>query len=132
MTNSVINISELMNDEACFKAVRDFRWSDGIVCCPHCGSKEVAKRGKDDTQVHRQRYQCKSCTKQFDDLTGSVFAGRHQPLKMWLLCLYLMSLNLSNKQISAELGLNKDDVYNMTRVLREELAQKKDLINLVR
>jgi hypothetical protein len=43
-----------------------------------------------------------------------------------------MSLNLSNKQISAELGLNKDDVYNMTRVLREELAQKKDLINLVR
>jgi transposase-like protein len=88
--------------------------------------------GKDDTQVHRQRYYCKSCTKQFDDLTGSVFAGRHQPLKMWLLCLYFMSLNLSNKQISAELGLNKDDVYNMTRALREEIAQKKDLINLVR
>lgn len=121
---SVINISQLMSDEACFAQVREQRWPDGVRC-PHCESDQVTKRGKDDTQIHRQRYQCKSCTKQFDDLTGTICEGRHQPLKMWMLCLYLMSLSLSNKQIAAELGLNKDDVYQMTKELREGIHQKK-------
>jgi transposase-like protein len=124
----MINISQLMSDEACFEKIREQRWSDGVRC-PHCESGQVTKRGKDDTQIHRQRYQCKTCTKQFDDLTGTIFEGRHQPLKMWMLCLYLMSLNLSNKQIAAELGLNKDDVYRMTKELREGIYQKKCLLS---
>jgi transposase-like protein len=120
----IINISQLMSDEACFNQVRELRWSDGVRC-PHCHSDQIIKRGKDDVQVHRQRYQCKSCTRHFDDLTGSVFEGRHQPLKVWLVCLYLMSLNLSNKQIASELDLNKDDTYKMTKALREHLFKKK-------
>ena len=35
-----------------------------------------------------------------------VLAGHHQPLRVWVLCLYFMGLNLSNRQIAAELGLN--------------------------
>ena len=38
----------------------------------------------------------------FDDLTGTVLAGHHQPLRVWLLCLYFMGLNLSNRQIDQE------------------------------
>ena len=34
-------------------------------------------------------------------------------------CLYLMGLNLSNRQIAHELGLNEDDAQNMTRSLRQ-------------
>ncbi|MBW4640038.1 MAG: transposase [Gloeocapsa sp. UFS-A4-WI-NPMV-4B04] len=37
------------------------RWCNS-VCCPRCQSQEVIKRGKDDTQAHRQRYQCKGCS----------------------------------------------------------------------
>jgi len=44
-----------------------------------------------------------------------VFEGNHQPLKVWILCWYLMSLNLSSQQIAHEPGLNKDDVQAMTR-----------------
>ncbi|WP_330925969.1 hypothetical protein [Candidatus Sororendozoicomonas aggregata] len=33
-----------------------------------------------------------------------------------------MSLNLSNRQIAQELGLNKDDVQNMTQQLRESVC----------
>ena len=29
------------------------------------------------------------------DLTDTVFEGHHQPLRVWILCLYLMGLNLS-------------------------------------
>ena len=42
-----------------------------------------------------------------------------------MLCLYLMSLNLSNRQIADELGLNKDDVQAMTQQLREGVEKKK-------
>ena len=41
----------------------------------------------------------------FDDLTGTVLAGHHQPLRVWVLCLYFMGLNLSNRQIAKELDL---------------------------
>jgi hypothetical protein len=33
---------------------------------------------------------CSQWGRQFDDLTGSLFTGRHQPLQTWIACLYLM------------------------------------------
>lgn len=65
------------------------------------------------------------CCGQFDNLTGTVFEGHHHPLEVWILCLYLMELNLSNRQIAQELGLNKDDVQRMTKQLREGVVAKK-------
>ena len=57
----------------------------------------------------------------------TVFAGHHQPLQVWILCLYLMGLNLSNRQIAQELGLNKDDVHAMTAQLRVGTATSRHL-----
>ena len=76
----------------------------------------------DETQRHRQRYRCKDCGARFDDLTGTVLAGHHQPLRAWILCLYFMGLNLSNQQIAQELGLNGDD--DMASHLRGGLVAK--------
>ena len=60
----------------------------------------------------------------FDDLTGTVLAGHHQPLQVWVLCLYFMGLNLSNTQISKELGLHPTDAQRMTEQLREGLVAR--------
>lgn len=70
----------------------------------------AVKEGFAETQPLRQRYHCKDCHLRFDDLTQTILAGHHQPLRVWMLCLYLMGLNLSNQQIAAELDLNKDDI----------------------
>jgi len=51
-------------------------------------------------------------------------AGHHQPLRVWVLCLYLMGLNLSNRQIAQELDLGVSDVQAMTEALRHGLAAK--------
>ena len=75
---------------------------------------------------HRQRYRCHGCARDFDDLTGTVLAGHHQPLRVWILCLYFMGLNLSNRQIAQELGLNKDDVQHMTTHLRQGLIDQQE------
>jgi transposase-like protein len=85
----------------------------------------VIRHGRDDTQEQRQRYRCKDCRARFDDLTGTVLAGHHQPLRAWVLCLYLMGLNLSNRQIARELDLCVSDVQAMTEALRHGLTAKR-------
>jgi transposase-like protein len=119
----LVNLSALIDNAKCFALVRQHRWPEG-VCCPACGSGSVVRDGFDETQPHRQRYRCKACAGRFDDLTGTALAGHHQPLRVWVLCLYLMGLNLSNRQIARELGLNGSDVQAMTEQLRRGLVAK--------
>ncbi len=118
-----VNIKNLIDDVQCYKTVRELRWPDGIVC-PPCQSKHVIKRGFDDTEPARQRYECTDCHTRFDDLTDTIFAGHHQPLKVWVLCLYFMGLNLSNEQIAQELDVDLSDAQQMTTQLREGIIKK--------
>ena len=92
----MVNIQNLIDDIKCFETVRQLRWPQSVTC-PHCDSPRITKQGHDTTQPERQRYQCQACHKLFDDLTGTIFAGHHQPLRVWILCLYFMGLNLSNE-----------------------------------
>src|SRR6266853_1127042 len=134
-----INITNLIDDVQCYQTVRELRWPDGIAC-PSCQSQHVIKRGFDDTEPARQRYECHDCDTRFDDLTDTIFAGHHQPLKVWILCLYFIQilretpsfragrtstgLNLSNEQMAHELVLNGSDVQQMTAQLREGIVKK--------
>lgn len=120
---SLVNLSVLIDDGECYELVRQHRWPDGVRC-PHCGSASVARHGRDDRQPHRQRYRRSGCGARFDDLTGTALAGHHQPLRVWVLCLYLMGLNLSNRQIAHELDLGASDVQAMTEALRQGLTAK--------
>ncbi len=127
--SDLINLSGLMDDAKCFAFVRQCRWLEGIRC-PACDSAAVVRDGCDDTHPCRQRYRCKACAGRFDDLTGTVLAGRHQPLRVWVLCLYFMGLNLSNRQIAGELGLAVSDVQAMTEQLRSDLIAKASAVQL--
>src|SRR4051794_6988108 len=120
---ALLNLPSLIDDARCFELVRQHRWPDGVRC-PRCGGAAIARDGRDDVQPHRQRYRCARCGARFDDLSGTVLAGRHRPLRLWVLCLYLMGLNLSNRQIARELDLAVSDVQAMTEVLRHGLTAK--------
>jgi transposase-like protein len=120
----VINLSNLIDEAKCFQTVRQLRWPEGITC-PHCSSQQVIKNGKDETQPQRQRYTCSACRRRFDDLTGTIFAGHHQPLQTWILCLYLMGLNLSSLQIAKELGLHRSEAQEMTTKLRQGVIERR-------
>src|SRR3954471_5527098 len=122
-TPTLVNLPSLIDDAKCYELVRQHRWPEGARC-PSCGSASVARHGRDDTQPYRQRYRCAACGARFDDLTATVLAGHHQPLRVWVLCLYFMGLNLSNRQIAQELGLSGSDVQAMTEQLRGGLVAK--------
>src|SRR4028118_245392 len=117
----LVNLPSLIDDARCYELVPQHRWPEGVRC-PSCGGASVARHGRDDTQRHRQRYRCGACNARFDDLTGTVLAGHHRPLRVWVLCLYLMGLNLSNRQIARELDLGASDVQAMTEHLRQGLT----------
>ncbi len=127
--SDLVNLSGLMDDAKCFALVRQHRWPEGARC-PGCDSSSVTRDGCDDTQPCRQRYRCKACASRFDDLPGTVLAGHHQPLRVWVLCLYFMGLNLSNRQIAGELGLAAADVQAMTEQLRRGLVSKTPAVTL--
>src|SRR3954464_15943893 len=115
-SSSLVNLSSLIDDAKCYALVRQQRWPEGVRC-PACGSATVIRHGRDDTQGQRQRYRCKACAARFDDLTGTVLAGHHRPLRVWVLCLYLMGLNLSNHLTAQELDLAEADVQAMAEQL---------------
>ena len=120
----MINIQALIDDAGCFETARTIRWPDGVRR-PECGSAEVAKDGRDDTQPERRRYECHGRGQRFDDLSGTIFAGRRQPLRVWILCLDFLGLNLSNEQIAQEPGMDPDDAQVMAPQLREGIVRRK-------
>jgi len=119
----LVNLSSLIDDAKCYELIRRHRWPDGVRC-PSCDGASVTRHGRDDTQPGRQRYRCTACGARSDDLTGTVLAGRHRPLRVWVLCLDFMGLNLSNRQIAQELGLSQPDVQLMTEQLRTGLVAR--------
>jgi len=119
-----IQLSHLIDERKCYEVVREMRWPDGTRC-PNCGSGEIKKRGFHSRHAYRQRYTCQGCQQQFDDLTDTIFEGHHQSLRVWILCLYLMGLNLSNEQIGQELELDPGDAQRMTSQLRAGIVAKK-------
>src|SRR3954447_21879103 len=120
----MVNIQDLFDDAKCYQAIREMRWPDGVTC-PYCSSDSVIKNGMNETQPRRQRYECKGCRQRFDDLTDTIFAGHHQPLRTWIACLYLMGLNLSGLQIAQELDINKDDARAMAGLLRQGIVDRR-------
>lgn len=117
-------LTDMMSAERCYEEIRQLRWPEQ-VSCPHCQSDEVILRGKHSTQTARQRYECKHCQKRFDDLTGTPLKGHHLPITAWVLCIYLMGLNLSNRQIAQELDISESEAHKMCQQIREMVNEKK-------
>jgi transposase-like protein len=125
----LINIIKLLDKTKWYETVRNLRWPNGTEC-PHCDSNNVIKNGHDEIGTECQHYYCNSCNRYFSDLTNTVFSGHHQPLTVWIICLYFMGLNLSNQQIAKELDLPQSQVQEMTTQLREGIVSKRPEIKL--
>ena len=119
----MVNIQDLINQAECYAAIRKLRWPEGVKCID-CHSTNIKRNGHRKHDSACQKHRCMDCGRRFDDLTKSIFSGRHRPVKTWVLCLYFMGLNLSNRQIAEELELSESDVYQMTTQLREGVEQR--------
>ena len=122
-------LNNLIDESKCYDEVRRIRWPNGVRC-PWCTSNKITKRGRNHRQPVCRRYTCKNCGKRFDDLTGTIFKGRHQPLSVWFAYLYLMGLNLSNRQIAQELNLDDSDGHAMAEALRGGIVKRRSQVRM--
>ena len=125
-----LNILRIVSQHECFSFVRNLSWPDDLIKCIKCNSLDVIKNGHRDTEPEKQRYYCKSCHMHFDNLSGTIFEGHYKPLKVCVVCSYLMGLNLSNAQIGLELDISESEIYQMTNKLRGGINEKKQPIKL--
>ena len=121
----MLDILKLISTAKCYEEVRTMRWSSGVTC-PKCNTTNIKRYGSHKGEKERRCYLCKSCGCRFDDLTGTIYEGSHLPLKTWVLCSYLMALNLSNSQISKELEITEKTAQSITTILRESVVKKKE------
>jgi len=124
-----VNLLNLIDESKCFNLLREIRWPNGIICT-NCTSSKVVKNGHDENHPNKQRYQCKDCHKNFDDLTDTIFSGSNLTLKIWILALYFLGLNLSNRQIAKELDISVPSAQRLTSILREGIVKKSLIYNL--
>ena len=118
-----LNTLDLVTESKCYDFLRAIRWSDGVNC-PNCQSDLVVKNGKCSHQKQLQKYDCRGCQRGFNDLTGTVFQDSNKSLKVWVLALYFMGLNLSNRQIAKELDMTEKTAQQITKKLREGIVKK--------
>lgn len=119
----MLKITEVMSEEECYKKLRGLKYPDDNIVCPRCSSNDCKLTKKSTPSDPNQHYSCNQCKRHFNDLTDTIFQSSNLPLKSWMCCLYLMGLNISNRQISQELGVSEKTAQNMTNKLRTEVQK---------
>ena len=122
-------LNDLLDESKCYEEVRRKRWPHGVRC-PCCTSNKINPRGQNHRRRACRRYSRKNCGKRFDDLTGTIFMGRHPSLSVGLAYLYLMGLNLSNRQMAQELNLDESDGQAMAEPRRGGIVQRRSPVRM--
>lgn len=120
----MIHLQSLSDETKGFETVRALRWPDGVRG-PTCDSPQITTHGGDETPPARQRSHGPLGRRRVDDVPETIFAGHHQPRRVWILCLYFMGLHRSNHHMAQALDLHQDEVQQMTRQLRQGMVMKK-------
>ncbi|WP_445737904.1 IS1595 family transposase [Mariniflexile sp.] len=88
------------------------------VSCPHCESIDIYGHG---TYKSRKRYKCKSCTKTFNDLTGTAMDGIKK-VEKFQDYLVLMIESMSIRKASKKLEVNVKTIFDWRHKLLSSLS----------
>ena len=105
-----------LTDEQVIKILRQHRWPNGVKC-PYCGSTKTRKYGKKPNKPYAQRYLCKTCGRQFSDITGTPFAWTELPPSEALTMAHLyFKLGMSQRAVARETGRSRKAVSYVVRL----------------
>src|SRR5690348_2550934 len=122
-----MNILEIMrrwpSPEAAMAHLEKVRWG-GKPVCPYCGSAKTCPHASKDKSL--PRWQCQECHRAFSATVGTIFHHTHLPLNTWFLALAIMlnaKKNVSNAQLSRDLGLPYKTAWSLALRIREAMAR---------
>ena len=110
---------DVADDEQAIEFFRCIRWANGVYC-PKCRSFEIIMAGGGGNGKFN-RYICKDCKTNFNDLTGTMFHNS----KMSLGEIFFALLNLNNKTVkhlSKELSCSKQSIHRLSKKLEKEVS----------
>ncbi|MCS7312445.1 MAG: transposase [Acidobacteria bacterium] len=96
-----------LGDADVLEWLRRFRWPDGQVRCPHCGSDQVRAYLSSSHRRVVSTYRCRSCRRRFNDKTGTVFAQTRLPMTRWLTAAWLIELGAGRRSLQRYLRVDR-------------------------
>jgi transposase-like protein len=122
MSESLLSMAHLQNEEAAYAFVEARIWPHGPVC-PHCGGTERNKKmmGK-ATRIGL--YKCYDCRSQFTVKVGTIFESSHVKLHLWLQAIFLIASSkkgISANQLHRTLGVTLKTAWFMGHRIREAM-----------
>lgn len=114
-------VYDLFPTEAdCIAHIEQARWG-GIPTCPYCQSEKTTPLPLE------LRHHCNSCKTSFSVTVGTVFHHTRLPLQKWFLAIYLTlgetEKNISIRQLSRHLRVNKDTAWRIVTRIKDTLTQ---------
>lgn len=114
-----------LSDESAFDLFRQSRWGDtGEVTCPGCGSIACHY-----FLATRKQWRCKDCKHTFSVTSGTLFAFRKLPLKLYLAAVAIYSnavKGMSALQLSRDLNVQYKTAFVLAHKIRESLMEQRD------
>lgn len=115
--------------EDCYAHLEHLRFRDGAYC-PKCRSSHVARK-KERGRVGR--WNCHSCKRSFNVLSGTMFQRTKIPLQKWFLAIAIMvnaKKSVSSYQLARDLEMNQSSAWYMQQRIRSEMARRQQDITL--
>ena len=102
----VSHLHQFFNAEMGQSSIHTLRWKDRPLQCPRCLSHHVGPGGKYhyQTGLKRYRWKEKTCTRTFNDLTGTVLDNSKRSRSHWIFATFLLCLSCSSRRIAQEWG----------------------------
>jgi len=107
--------------EAVFKRLR-WQSTNGEPVCPHCGGVEPYEYQRPSGSP---LFRCKACRKDFSITSGTLFASRKLPLRIYLLAIAIFCNEVKGKSMLAlgrDLGVQYKTAFVLAHKLREAMA----------
>lgn len=99
-----------------FKYALNFRWANGLVSCPRCGSE------KHSFIKTRKLWFCYGCNKQFSLKVGTIFEDSPIRLDKWMLAMWMLANcrnGVSSYEMARTIGVTQRSAWFMLHRIRE-------------
>jgi len=117
--SSIIEVVETFSDEnKNLRYLEEIRWRDGIKC-PHCESDNICRFSDGN------RLKCRTCRRQFNAKTGTIYEGTKLPLQKWFIAQYLELVSnkgISSYELARQIKVTQNTAWLMLTNIRANFA----------
>lgn len=117
--NLISLISYFKDNATCKQFLKEQRWKDGDVVCPHCGKHHCYTRSDG-------AFRCPKCKRNFSVLVGTIFENTKIALVKWFSAMYLISSHkkgISSHQLARDIDVTQKTAWYILHKVRTLYSQ---------